>query len=332
MSSKFNCLNSHAAASKSKESKETKFQKYLRERNQKILEKCFNIKPIQSAPLVVVADTETTKATETEPVALAVADKATSIETESIPEAELVQTKETSNEKSKISKREKHSKRRQAEPNEFVGDFSIQTKSIKTKTIATKTITTKTLETKTKSLRNADETVDCDKLNQMRDKNKRFAKKSSPTPSTPPPPQRRASAGNIESTQVVYSVTRSVKVQKTKSTVWRSYAITTTSSRKRLTSKQQQYSPFDYDLSREEQKFARQFSTPMKPPAEAEMELLKKGQRKEYLTQRYEHSPVAKYNYPEATSWRIGWLQRQPQPPVARSATPTETGCGNKLK
>lgn len=265
MSSKFNCLNSYAATSKSKESKETKFQKYLRERNQKVLEKCFNIKPIQSAPLVVVADTtETTKATETEPVALAVADKETSIETESTPVAEMVPDKETSNEKMEISKQEKQSKFIQAEPNDFVGDFSIETKSIKTKTIATKTITTKTLATKTKSLRNEEATVNSGKSNQMRDKDKRFTKKPSPPP--PPPPQRRASADNIEfckSTQVVYSVTRSVKVNKTKSTVWRSYAITTTSSRQRSTSRQQQYSPFDYDLSREEQKFARQFSTPI---------------------------------------------------------------------
>ena len=332
MSSKFNCLNSYAATSRSKESKETKFQKYLHERNQKLLEKCFNIKPIQSAPLVVVAaDMETTKATETEPVALTVTDKEISIETESTPVAKVMPTKDTSNEKMEISKREKQSKLSQAEPNEFVGNFSIETKSIKTKTIATKTITTKTLETKPKSSRNEAQAVNSSgKSNQMHDKDKRFSKKPSPLP-----PQRHASSDNIEfskSTQIVYSVTRSVKVKKTKSTVWRSYAITTTSSKKRSTSRQQQYSPFDYDLSREEQKFAREFSTPMKPPAEAEMELLKKGQRKEYLTQRYEHSPVTKYNYPEATSWRIGWLQRQPQSSSAPTATPVGSDSDNKLK
>ncbi|XP_023306519.2 uncharacterized protein LOC111688266 [Lucilia cuprina] len=79
----------------------------------------------------------------------------------------------------------------------------------------------------------------------------------------------------------------------------------------RLTSHSQQASSeFAYDLSRDELKFVGKFSRPMKPLPEAERQLLKNGQRKEYLTQRYEHSPVIKYNYPEATSWRIGWLQQ----------------------
>ncbi|XP_037812128.1 uncharacterized protein LOC119603915 [Lucilia sericata] len=97
------------------------------------------------------------------------------------------------------------------------------------------------------------------------------------------------------------------------STKWKSpfNSFVTKGTRSRLPSHSQQASSeFAYDLSRDELKFVGKFSRPMKPLPEAERHLLKNGQRKEYLTQRYEHSPVIKYNYPEATSWRIGWLQK----------------------
>ncbi|XP_065368690.1 uncharacterized protein LOC135961122 [Calliphora vicina] len=96
------------------------------------------------------------------------------------------------------------------------------------------------------------------------------------------------------------------------STNWKSpfSSFITTGIRSRLHHPQQS-SEFAYDLSRDELKFAGRFRGPMKPAPDAERQLLKNGQRREYLTQRYEHSPVVKYNYPEATSWRIGWLQQQ---------------------
>uniref|UniRef100_A0A1B0AP16 Sperm microtubule inner protein 1 C-terminal domain-containing protein n=1 Tax=Glossina palpalis gambiensis TaxID=67801 RepID=A0A1B0AP16_9MUSC len=65
---------------------------------------------------------------------------------------------------------------------------------------------------------------------------------------------------------------------------------------------------FAYDLSRDESKFVGSFKSPMKPASEAERELLRNG-RVAYLNNRYEYSPGRKYNYPEATSWRIGWFQ-----------------------
>uniref|UniRef100_A0A1B0FQD3 Sperm microtubule inner protein 1 C-terminal domain-containing protein n=1 Tax=Glossina morsitans morsitans TaxID=37546 RepID=A0A1B0FQD3_GLOMM len=65
---------------------------------------------------------------------------------------------------------------------------------------------------------------------------------------------------------------------------------------------------FAYDLSRDESKFAGAYKSPMKPASEAERELLRNGQRVTYLNNRYEYAPDRKYNYPEATSWRIGWF------------------------
>lgn len=53
------------------------------------------------------------------------------------------------------------------------------------------------------------------------------------------------------------------------------------------------------------------FKGPMKTVPANERELLKSGQRGAYLALRYEHSPDRKYNYPEATSWRIGWFHNQ---------------------
>lgn len=307
MSSKFNRLNLYAAPLEPKNSKETKFQKYLRERNQKLLEKCFNIKPITSAPLVAVDDNKTTKETHTEPVVLVEASKEIQKETETKPEplAIVVRQEKPASCQQKLS---------QAKSNEFMGDFSRKTKSKKSKTMAVQT-----LETKRKSLLSKDTAGD-------------KTKPSHKKPLNSLPPQRRASADNVEmrnSSHVLsLSVTRSVKVNKTKSTVWRSFASFSTTSSKCSSSKyRQKCSPFDYDLSREEQKFTCRFQTPMKPPAEAELQLLKKGQRVEYLTQRYEHSPVAKYNYPEATSWRIGWFHNQPH-----TAIPAQAGDGKELK
>uniref|UniRef100_A0A1A9VIC7 Sperm microtubule inner protein 1 C-terminal domain-containing protein n=1 Tax=Glossina austeni TaxID=7395 RepID=A0A1A9VIC7_GLOAU len=65
---------------------------------------------------------------------------------------------------------------------------------------------------------------------------------------------------------------------------------------------------FAYDLSRDESKFVGAYKSPMKPASEAERELLRNGQRVTYLNNRYEYTPDRKYNYPEATSWRIGWF------------------------
>lgn len=65
---------------------------------------------------------------------------------------------------------------------------------------------------------------------------------------------------------------------------------------------------FAYDLSVEELKFNQNFSGPMKPLSQADRELLQSGGRLMYLNNRYAYSPDLKYNFPEATSWRIGWL------------------------
>ncbi|XP_017489239.1 PREDICTED: uncharacterized protein LOC108377481 [Rhagoletis zephyria] len=72
-----------------------------------------------------------------------------------------------------------------------------------------------------------------------------------------------------------------------------------------------QSNDFAYDLSKDESKFMGAFKGPMKTVPDSERELLKNGQRGAYLAVRYEHSPDRKYNYPEATSWRIGWLHNQ---------------------
>uniref|UniRef100_A0A0K8VA80 Sperm microtubule inner protein 1 C-terminal domain-containing protein n=1 Tax=Bactrocera latifrons TaxID=174628 RepID=A0A0K8VA80_BACLA len=72
-----------------------------------------------------------------------------------------------------------------------------------------------------------------------------------------------------------------------------------------------QSNDFAYDLSKDESKFMGTFKGPMKTVPDNERELLKSGQRGAYLALRYEHSPDRKYNYPEATSWRIGWFHNQ---------------------
>ncbi|CAD7011653.1 uncharacterized protein LOC101454087 [Ceratitis capitata] len=72
-----------------------------------------------------------------------------------------------------------------------------------------------------------------------------------------------------------------------------------------------QSNDFAYDLSKDESRFMGNFKGPMKTVPANEREMLKNGQRGAYLAVRYEHSPDRKYNYPEATSWRIGWLHNQ---------------------
>ncbi|EDW60677.2 uncharacterized protein [Drosophila virilis] len=68
---------------------------------------------------------------------------------------------------------------------------------------------------------------------------------------------------------------------------------------------------FDYDLSKEEKRYFGQYHNPMKSVPAEELQLLKTGQRTTYLETRYAHTPDAKYNYPEATSWRYGWFHRK---------------------
>ncbi|XP_064538104.1 uncharacterized protein LOC135428193 [Drosophila montana] len=68
---------------------------------------------------------------------------------------------------------------------------------------------------------------------------------------------------------------------------------------------------FDYDLSKEEKHYFGQYHNPMKSVPAEELQLLKTGQRTTYLETRYGHTPDAKYNYPEATSWRYGWFHRK---------------------
>lgn len=68
---------------------------------------------------------------------------------------------------------------------------------------------------------------------------------------------------------------------------------------------------FGYDLSEEEIKFNKKFAGPMKPLSQSDQELLKTGGRQTYLNSRYELSPDLKYNFPEATSWRIGWIHNE---------------------
>ena len=70
---------------------------------------------------------------------------------------------------------------------------------------------------------------------------------------------------------------------------------------------------FAYDLSADEMLHLRGNlnKAAMKAVPEKERELLTSGQRGAYLAQRYEQTPGSKYNFPEATSWRIGWLQDQ---------------------
>lgn len=65
---------------------------------------------------------------------------------------------------------------------------------------------------------------------------------------------------------------------------------------------------FAYDLSTEELKFTEKFTKPMKPLSQEERKLLQSAQSQVYLNNRYKYSPVFKYNFPEATSWRIGWF------------------------
>lgn len=72
--------------------------------------------------------------------------------------------------------------------------------------------------------------------------------------------------------------------------------------------RQKNNSRFEYDLSKDEQFFNGKFSSAMKSVPNEEKQILNSGQRECYLNARYEHSPDSKYYYPEATSWRYGWL------------------------
>lgn len=77
-------------------------------------------------------------------------------------------------------------------------------------------------------------------------------------------------------------------------------------------SKINQHQKFAYDLSKDEQKYFRSRAPkPMKPISSTDLQLLQQGNRLQYLNQRYDQPPNQRYEYPEATSWRIGWLQRQ---------------------
>lgn len=92
--------------------------------------------------------------------------------------------------------------------------------------------------------------------------------------------------------------------------VWKSSHLQSSRVTRRWDMHKGQNSKFAYDLSSDELKVIENFKNPMKPLAKDELKLLTSGQRSGYLTQRYLLSPESKYNYPEATSWRIGWLQR----------------------
>ncbi|XP_030387685.1 uncharacterized protein LOC115634233 [Scaptodrosophila lebanonensis] len=68
---------------------------------------------------------------------------------------------------------------------------------------------------------------------------------------------------------------------------------------------------FDYDLSQVEQRNFGHCHHAMKSVPDAELQLLRSGQRATYLETRYERCPELKYHYPEATSWRYGWFHNQ---------------------
>jgi len=68
------------------------------------------------------------------------------------------------------------------------------------------------------------------------------------------------------------------------------------------------HSNFQYHLSKEERRLFTIAKNPMKDVPEKARQLLKEGQRQQYLNVRNEQGPVSKYHYPEATSWRYGWL------------------------
>ncbi|XP_058984927.1 uncharacterized protein LOC131805598 [Musca domestica] len=91
--------------------------------------------------------------------------------------------------------------------------------------------------------------------------------------------------------------------------LWKPSALNSSKSHKRRNSSHNLKSlPFSYDLSSDELKAIDNIKQPMKPRANEVLACLKAGERLEYLRQRYLQSPEDKYNYPEATSWRIGWL------------------------
>ncbi|KAH8234303.1 hypothetical protein KR038_007209 [Drosophila bunnanda] len=75
---------------------------------------------------------------------------------------------------------------------------------------------------------------------------------------------------------------------------------------------------FSYDLSPLERNdyglCHKNSMKPMKAVPPTEVQLLQSGQRSIYLEKRYELTPDAKYNYPEATSMRYGWFHRLGDP------------------
>ncbi|KAM7344126.1 uncharacterized protein ACRADG_010961 [Cochliomyia hominivorax] len=235
----------------SNSSNETKFQKYLKERNAKILERCFNIKTEKS----VVKTDEPFKELQ-------------NLNTNKLP--------------GQPTAKESY------QPNDEITQISSLTVESPIDNVCS-----------SKQETNNSNTLDISK---------------SPNQSTITQNHRHVKSATLKPTKVTSNFTniKSGNTQSARSstaTNWKSSFISS-GSRYHL-SRRPQTAQFAYDLSRDELKFSGHFRSPMKPLPDAESELLKHGSRREYLNQRYEHSPKSKYNYPEATSWRIGWLQQQ---------------------
>lgn len=224
---------------------ETKLQKYLRLRNEKLLDKCFNIKTEK----VVVNKNESHNDKET-------------ISTQILP-------------------RQQNTPKELWQPNNDIPRTATDSDEIELKDSTLQPVKQNTMEVS--------------KANSCFDKFN---------------PKKRPQTGDSKHNSGSKS-SRSLQTTRTSSASnWKSpfSSLTTSGTRNRILRKQQA-SEFAYDLSREELKFIGKFCGPMKLPSENERQLLRNGARKDYLNQRYEHSPAMKYNYPEATSWRIGWLQ-----------------------
>ncbi|XP_013116790.2 uncharacterized protein LOC106094148 [Stomoxys calcitrans] len=118
---------------------------------------------------------------------------------------------------------------------------------------------------------------------------------------------RHTNIPQLESSKIK---TKTKPPQTSSTPIWKSF--TSKSSNINSASKAlcRQTTAFSYDLSTDELRAMNNFERAMKPTSEYEQHLLKTGSRSEYLRQRYLTSPDNKYNYPEATSWRIGWLHR----------------------
>ncbi|XP_075166644.1 uncharacterized protein LOC142238809 [Haematobia irritans] len=124
--------------------------------------------------------------------------------------------------------------------------------------------------------------------------------KSNPIASGNKPPYKSSAKHQKLLTEI------SLRRTKPKSPIWKSSMSSSMCSKHRLSKRQNPQ--FSYDLSADELRAINNFKSPMKPPSEHDQQLLKGGSRLGYLRQRYLSSPDDKYNYPEATSWRIGWL------------------------